>query len=497
MNERNTGHHGLGHEVDGPDHRLAAGGSRGPGRGPEATGRSRRRGPPAPSTPRATAEWRLGRHHGRRHRPHQQDRDDDDRDRRPEQPEQHGIHRCRAGDPRDHVVGEPGEEQRTPPPAPGHTAGGPVPTSDQWAARSPSGQPMATTVHAPALRRTGASASGARGAGGRRSPRAAGAADATPMPTTATADPEHRMGIPGPRAHGRWRHGQPPVPSGPRLAAMATTQSPRTGHRPAAGPARHQPARSACARSPSGCPATPTSTRPGARPSSGTSGSCGTRGSRSRLRPIGADDQVGYRVDPDAYYLARPGTRARRAGRPEPGRRRCPPRRAYRQGGAVEAGHGGPVAPPRGAAPAGRPAAGRRPARRCRSLFDAVRKSAVVGLLATGARPRTVDVAGIRFRGGHWYVVGWDRDRGEARTFRVDRIDGLPELGRARIVGPVPTDSTPTRRSPGTRGTSAAGTRPRWTWPSTPPRRPGWSPSSGRRPSSSGPTTARWWSGWS
>ncbi len=61
-------------------------------------------------------------------------------------------------------------------------------------------------------------------------------------------------------------------------------------------------------------------------------------------------------------------------------------------------------------------------------LFDAVRTRSVVAFDYRGA-PRSVDVAGIRFRGGNWYAVGWDRDRGEARTFRVDRIDGLPEPG--------------------------------------------------------------------
>jgi predicted DNA-binding transcriptional regulator YafY len=44
---------------------------------------------------------------------------------------------------------------------------------------------------------------------------------------------------------------------------------------------------------------------------------------------------------------------------------------------------------------------------------------------------RHVDPAGLRFRHGFWYVVGLDRDRGEARTFRVDRIDGVPEVDAA------------------------------------------------------------------
>jgi len=44
---------------------------------------------------------------------------------------------------------------------------------------------------------------------------------------------------------------------------------------------------------------------------------------------------------------------------------------------------------------------------------------------------RTVDVGGIRFHGGYWYVVGWDRTRGDARTFRVDRIAGAVDVGPA------------------------------------------------------------------
>ena len=54
-------------------------------------------------------------------------------------------------------------------------------------------------------------------------------------------------------------------------------------------------------------------------------------------------------------------------------------------------------------------------------------------------------MAGLRFRGGHWYLVGFDRDRGEARTFRVDRIDGAPELGpgdSARLPEEFDTDRT-------------------------------------------------------
>jgi proteasome accessory factor B len=37
---------------------------------------------------------------------------------------------------------------------------------------------------------------------------------------------------------------------------------------------------------------------------------------------------------------------------------------------------------------------------------------------------RRVDPWGLLLRGGFWYVVGHDHDRGEQRTFRVDRFDG-------------------------------------------------------------------------
>ena len=42
---------------------------------------------------------------------------------------------------------------------------------------------------------------------------------------------------------------------------------------------------------------------------------------------------------------------------------------------------------------------------------------------------RRVDPALLRFHGGWWYLVGYDRDRGASRTFRVDRMEGLPSVG--------------------------------------------------------------------
>ena len=46
---------------------------------------------------------------------------------------------------------------------------------------------------------------------------------------------------------------------------------------------------------------------------------------------------------------------------------------------------------------------------------------------------RHLDPWGLLLRGGFWYVAGFDRDRGEERTFRVDRFDGGAS---SIVVGP-------------------------------------------------------------
>jgi proteasome accessory factor B len=61
-------------------------------------------------------------------------------------------------------------------------------------------------------------------------------------------------------------------------------------------------------------------------------------------------------------------------------------------------------------------------------LFDAVRSRAELKFEYRGER-RHVDPALLRFRQGWWYLVGFDRDRQAARTFRVDRIEGTPDTG--------------------------------------------------------------------
>lgn len=44
-------------------------------------------------------------------------------------------------------------------------------------------------------------------------------------------------------------------------------------------------------------------------------------------------------------------------------------------------------------------------------------------------RDRRVDPWGLAFRGGHWYLAGFDHDRGEERSFRLDRFGSEPQAG--------------------------------------------------------------------
>jgi predicted DNA-binding transcriptional regulator YafY len=63
-------------------------------------------------------------------------------------------------------------------------------------------------------------------------------------------------------------------------------------------------------------------------------------------------------------------------------------------------------------------------------IFDAVRTRSEVRFGYRGEE-RTVAPAAVRFRAGRWYLVGWDRGRDAARTFRVDRVEGPAVVGPA------------------------------------------------------------------
>jgi proteasome accessory factor B len=62
------------------------------------------------------------------------------------------------------------------------------------------------------------------------------------------------------------------------------------------------------------------------------------------------------------------------------------------------------------------------------TLFEAFRRRAVVTFRYRGAS-RTVEPWGLSSKRGHWYVVGFDRDRAAIRAFRADRVDGDVVVG--------------------------------------------------------------------
>jgi proteasome accessory factor B len=74
-------------------------------------------------------------------------------------------------------------------------------------------------------------------------------------------------------------------------------------------------------------------------------------------------------------------------------------------------------------------------------LFEAFRKRAVVEFTHRG-RVRRVEPWGLASKRGHWYLVGFDREREAIRAFRADRIDDDVTAGPAGEFD-VPSDFRP------------------------------------------------------
>lgn len=72
--------------------------------------------------------------------------------------------------------------------------------------------------------------------------------------------------------------------------------------------------------------------------------------------------------------------------------------------------------------------------------FDAVSRRRVLTFRYRDDE-RRLEPYGVVHRIGHWYVVGRDVDRDAPRSFRIDRIDGRPEVGAAdAFVPPADVD---------------------------------------------------------
>ena len=199
---------------------------------------------------------------------------------------------------------------------------------------------------------------------------------------------------------------------------------------------------------------------------------------------IDGEDQLGYRVDPDAYYLPDLGLEAEEQAALNLAVAGVHLGEPIGHQALLKLGAGGesplrdtPV--PLVDLPSfdGLPA--------LPALFDAIRRKAVVDFVYRG-EPRRVDVAGLRFRGRPLVP-----DRLRPRPGGGPDLPGRPHRRRpgARTAPSrpgCPMASTPTRPSAVTRGSSARARRSRWTCWSMPPRPAGWWPNWGRGPSSSG-----------
>ena len=136
---------------------------------------------------------------------------------------------------------------------------------------------------------------------------------------------------------------------------------------------------------------------------------------------IGDGGEIGYRVKPDDYYLPDLDLDRRRdrgaAGRGERDLARQPAGEGALMklgGSAIGRGHADRVAAARAGA---------------RGPVRGVPRAAPSSRSPTAANPRTVEPWGLSSKRGHWYVVGFDRDRDAIRAFRADRIDGDVEVG--------------------------------------------------------------------
>lgn len=149
--------------------------------------------------------------------------------------------------------------------------------------------------------------------------------------------------------------------------------------------------------------------------------------------PVEGPEQYGYRIDPDAFYLRdldlEPDEQAAlhlavagvHFGDPSG-------RDALAKLGAYGMSDAAPIAalvPPAALVP----------------LFAAVRSQSEVRFSYRG-EARVVSPVVLRFHGGRWYLVAWDRGRDAARTFRVDRMEGSPEVG-APGSGTPPAGAAP------------------------------------------------------
>ena len=142
-----------------------------------------------------------------------------------------------------------------------------------------------------------------------------------------------------------------------------------------------------------------------------------------RIEPVPGTNPVedGYRIDPDEYYLPDPGLDADELAAIHLAAS------AVRLEGASAAGGlrklGAPLRGDTASTIATLPAAPN-----LGTVFDAVASGRRLGFAYNG-KERTVDPFRLQHQRGRWYLQGHDLDAGEARSFRLDRVEGDVSVG--------------------------------------------------------------------
>src|SRR5438270_8893541 len=149
--------------------------------------------------------------------------------------------------------------------------------------------------------------------------------------------------------------------------------------------------------------------------------------------PVGDGTEVGYRVRPEDYYLPDLGLTPEQTAALRVAVSAVSLGNQAGIGALMKLGGVGDDSVP--------PIASLPIAPALATLFDAFRRRAVVTFAYRG-RTRTVEPWGLSSKRGHWYVVGFDRDREAIRAFRADRVEGDVSVGELKAFE-VPDDFRP------------------------------------------------------
>ena len=146
------------------------------------------------------------------------------------------------------------------------------------------------------------------------------------------------------------------------------------------------------------------------------------QGVNVQVEEVPGGEVLGYRIDPDEYYLPDLGLTVEEQQALNLALAGVAIDEQHGQGAAWKLGVADSLRSLQSAPLAALPSAPALPV-----LHEAIRAKQAVSFRHRDT-DRTVEPYGLLFRRGFWYVVGLDRDRAAMRSFRIDRIDGAPVI---------------------------------------------------------------------